>query len=128
MYEWKIGTGEEGLTFCEGQNEELNEVQNEEKKERKRRANVFFDGKRLKYQYIYVYLRSKQFNYDINMKDFIKYVLATFVGLLLFLVVFVIFGVMSLVGMVASGEATKNVKENSVLVVNLSGVMEERAS
>ena len=62
------------------------------------------------------------------MKEFIKYVLATFVGLLLFLVVFGIFGVMSLVGMVASGEATKNVKENSVLVVNLSGVMEERAS
>ena len=124
MNELKTGTGEQGLTYCEGQNEE----HNEEKKERKRRANVFFDGKRLKYQYIYVYLRSKQFNYDINMKDFIKYVLATFVGLLLFLVVFVIFGVMSLVGMVASGEATKNVKENSVLVVNLSGVMEERAS
>lgn len=62
------------------------------------------------------------------MKDFIKYVLATFVGLLLFLVVFVIFGVMSLVGMVASGEATRNVQEKSVLVVNLNGVMEERAS
>ena len=43
------------------------------------------------------------------MKDFIKYVLATFVGLLLFLVIFVIFGVMSLVGMVASGEATRSV-------------------
>ena len=27
----------------------------------------FFDGKRLKYQYIYVYLRSKQFNYDIKV-------------------------------------------------------------
>ena len=62
------------------------------------------------------------------MKDFIKYVLATFVGLLLFLVIFGIFGVMSVVGMIASGEATKNVKENSVLVLNLSGVMEERAS
>lgn len=62
------------------------------------------------------------------MKEFIKYVVATIVGLLLFIVLFGIFGVMSIVGMIASGEATKNVKENSVLVVNLSGVMEERAS
>lgn len=34
---------------------------------------------------------------------------------------------MSLIGMVASGEATKTVKDNSVLVLNLSGQMEEQA-
>ena len=54
------------------------------------------------------------------MKDFLKYVLATVVGLFLFGIVAGILGMMSLVGMVASGEATKEVKENSVLVLNLS--------
>ena len=35
--------------------------------------------------------------------------------------------VMSLVGIIASSEATKNVEENSVLVINLSGIMKERS-
>ena len=61
------------------------------------------------------------------MKDFLKYVLATVVGLFLFGIVAGILGMMSLVGMVASGEATKEVKENSVLVLNLSGQMQEQA-
>ena len=61
------------------------------------------------------------------MKDFFKYELATIVGIVILFVVMAILGAMSLVGMVASGEATKNVSDNSVLVVNLSGTMEEQA-
>ena len=61
------------------------------------------------------------------MKDFFKYVLATMVGLLAFGLLMAIFGVMSLVGMVASGSATQNVSDNTVLVMNLAGQMEEQA-
>ena len=61
------------------------------------------------------------------MKDFLKNVLATFVGILLFFLIFGILGVMSLVGMVASTDAATNVKDNSVMVVKLDGAMEERS-
>ena len=61
------------------------------------------------------------------MKDFIKNVGATIVGIFLFGIIIGIFGVMSLVGMVASGQATMNVKENSVLVLKLQGDLQEQA-
>lgn len=61
------------------------------------------------------------------MKDFMKYVLATVVGLLVFGVVMALLGVMSLVGMVASGEQARNVSDNSVLVIELSGSLQEQA-
>lgn len=61
------------------------------------------------------------------MKDFFKYVLATIVGIVILGLILLIMGAMSLVGMVASGEATKSVSDNSVLVMNLSGTMEEQA-
>lgn len=61
------------------------------------------------------------------MKDFLKYVCATVVGIILFAVIAGILTMMSLVGMVASGQATKSIKDNSVLVLNLSGVMSEQA-
>ena len=61
------------------------------------------------------------------MKDFFKYVLATVVGMLLFSIVMGVFMVMSMVGIVASGEQTKSIKDNSVLVLNLSGTLNERA-
>lgn len=61
------------------------------------------------------------------MKDFLKYVFATVVGIIVFSVVIGLLSMMSLIGMVASGEATKTVKDNSVLVLNLSGQMEEQA-
>jgi protease-4 len=61
------------------------------------------------------------------MKDFFKYVLATVVGMLLFSIVMGVFMVMSMVGIVASGEQTKSIKDNSVLVLNLSGTLDERA-
>ena len=61
------------------------------------------------------------------MGDFFKYVGATVVGLILFFVIAGIFGAMSLVGMIASSEATMSVKDNSVFVLNLSGAMSERS-
>lgn len=61
------------------------------------------------------------------MKDFVKYVLATIVGLFLFGIIMVAVGAMSIVGMISSSQATKNVKENSVLVLNLKGTMEEQS-
>ncbi len=61
------------------------------------------------------------------MKDFLKNVLATFVGILLFFLIFGVLGAMSLVGMVAASDAATNVKDNSVLVIDLNGAMTERA-
>ena len=61
------------------------------------------------------------------MKDFVKYVLATIVGLFLFGIIMVAVGAMSIVGMISSSQATKNVKENSVLVLNLEGTMDEQS-
>jgi protease-4 len=61
------------------------------------------------------------------MKEFVKYVLATIVGLFLFGIIMIAVGAMSIVGMISSGQATKNVKENSVLVLNLEGTMDERS-
>ena len=60
------------------------------------------------------------------MKDFLKYTLATVVGMFLFSIIMGIFMIISIVGMVASSDQTAVVKENSVLVLDLSGMMEER--
>jgi len=62
------------------------------------------------------------------MKNFFKQVFATVVGIIVFSLIAGIIGLMSIVGMVASGEATKNVSDNSVLVINLSGMIEEQGS
>lgn len=61
-----------------------------------------------------------------QMKDFVKYVGATIVGLFVFGIILTALGMMGLVGMVASAEATQKVKDNSVLVLDLNGVMEEQ--
>ena len=61
------------------------------------------------------------------MKQFFKYVLATVVGLLVFGIIVAIFGAMSIVGMVASGEATKNVSKNSVMVINMNSIVDEQS-
>ena len=60
------------------------------------------------------------------MKGFIKSVLATIVGIVVFVIIAGIFGVMSIVGMVASGQATQTVEDGSVLVLDLSGTIEEQ--
>lgn len=62
------------------------------------------------------------------MKDFFKNVLATVVGIIVFLLIAFALGLMSIVGMVASGESKQNVSNNSVLVMNLSGALEEQSS
>ena len=56
-----------------------------------------------------------------------KQAFATVVGILIFTVAMGIIGVISILGMVASTESTPKVKDNSVLVLNLNGVMQERA-
>lgn len=61
------------------------------------------------------------------MKDFFKYVGATVVGLIIFGIIATAIGIMSIVGMVASGQATKSVDKNSVLVLKLDGVMNEQS-
>ena len=61
------------------------------------------------------------------MKDFFKMVFATVVGMFLFFIVMGFFAVMSMVGMIASGSAVKSVKDNSVMVLNLTGTLQERA-
>lgn len=61
------------------------------------------------------------------MKDFFKYMCATVVGLLVFMVVTGVIGMMCIVGIIASESATKDVSDNSVMVLNLSGTLEERA-
>lgn len=62
------------------------------------------------------------------MRDFGKYVLATVVGLIVTFIVLTIMGLMSLVGIVASSESTKSVDENSVLTLNLNGVVSEQST
>lgn len=61
------------------------------------------------------------------MKDFFKHTLATIAGLFIFSIIGIIIGVMSLVGMVSAGEATKTVADKSVLVLNLSGELQEQS-
>ena len=62
------------------------------------------------------------------MKKFFLNVLATVVGIIVFLLLIGFFGMMSIVGMVASSDATTKVKDNSVLVLKMDGSLEERAS
>lgn len=61
------------------------------------------------------------------MKEFSKYVLATIVGIIATMIIFTILGLMSVVGIVASSESTKNVADNSVLTIKLDGTIVEQA-
>ena len=60
------------------------------------------------------------------MKDFIKFTLASLVGVVLAGIVFTILGIVSMVGMVASSDTETTVKENSIFVLNLEGTLSER--
>lgn len=62
------------------------------------------------------------------MKDFIKNVLATMVGMFGFFIMMGVIGMMSIIGMIASGNAAQNVEKNSVFVLNLSGTISEQGS
>ncbi|NPD91282.1 signal peptide peptidase SppA [Xylanibacter muris] len=62
------------------------------------------------------------------MKDFLKNILSTMIGVIMVFSLMGVLGIISLVGMIVSGSGTVEVKDNSVMVINLSGVMEERAA
>lgn len=60
------------------------------------------------------------------MKDFLKNVFATIVGIFGFFVITGAIAMMSIIGMVASSNATQNVEKNSVFVLKLSGTISEQ--
>ena len=61
------------------------------------------------------------------MKQFLKYVLATMTGMFLFFLVMGFLGMMCMIGMVASSQGQTKVEENTVMVMDLSGSLEERS-
>ncbi len=61
------------------------------------------------------------------MKDFLKYVLATIVGIILTSIIFVVISIVSLAGMLASEGTTGSVSKNSVLRIKLQGEVVDRA-
>ena len=60
------------------------------------------------------------------MKDFLKYTLASIVGLLAFSIIVTIISIVSLVGIAASSSATTTVSENSLFKLDLKGEVTER--
>ena len=61
------------------------------------------------------------------MKQFFKYVCATIVGIIIVGVIISILSILSLAGMASMGSATASVKDNSVLVIQLQGSIDERS-
>ena len=61
------------------------------------------------------------------MKEFLKYTLATICGILILMVGGLILFAITLVGITAAGNATTQVKSNSVFVLKLNGSVQERA-
>lgn len=61
------------------------------------------------------------------MKQFFKMTLATVCGIAIFLVITGFFLVISLVGMLASDSASTKVKDNSVFVIKMNGMVSERS-
>ena len=59
--------------------------------------------------------------------SFIKQVLATVVGIMVFFAIMTIFFVISIVGMALSGSGKASIDDNSVFVIELSGQLTERA-
>lgn len=62
-----------------------------------------------------------------EMKDFIKYTMATIVGLLLFSIIMTVITIISIAGMAASEGMTSPIKKESILKINLNTSMQERA-
>lgn len=61
------------------------------------------------------------------MKDFLKYVVATLVGIIAFFIVTSMIGMMSIVGMIAASSAAQTVEDNSVFVLDINGYVDEQA-
>ena len=62
------------------------------------------------------------------MKDFLKYVFATVVGLGLWTLIACVIMLVSFIGMAASEGQTTSVRKGSVLRINLTGALEERSA
>lgn len=60
------------------------------------------------------------------MKEFLKYTAATVVGLIVFGTLMTVLGLMSIVGIMASDQATTTVDENSVMVLTLNGAINDQ--
>lgn len=61
------------------------------------------------------------------MKDFLKYTLATIVGIILASIIITIISIVSIAGMIASEGASSSVPKNSILRISLQGEVVERA-
>ena len=61
------------------------------------------------------------------MKQFLKYVCATVVGIIIVGVIISLLSILSLVGMASMGNSFTSVKDNSVLVIQLQGSINERS-
>ena len=61
------------------------------------------------------------------MKDFLKYTMATVVGIILASIIFTVISIISFAGMMASEGATNSVPKNSVLRIKLQGEVVDRA-
>lgn len=61
------------------------------------------------------------------MKDFLKFTLASLVGVVLAGVVFIVLGIISVVGMMTSSDTETVVKDNSIFVLDFKGNLTERA-
>ena len=61
------------------------------------------------------------------MKDFFKNVFATVIGIFIFVAITTAFGLISLIGIIASLNTETAYSDNSVLVLNLSGDITERS-
>ena len=60
------------------------------------------------------------------MKDFLKFTLASLIGVILAGIVLTILGLITVVGMVASSDSETIVRDNSVFVLDLKGNLSER--
>lgn len=71
----------------------------------------------------------KTFNFKIKifMKDFLKYTLATVVGIILTSIIITVICIVSVAGMIASEGAGASVPKNSILRIKLQGEIVERA-
>lgn len=61
------------------------------------------------------------------MKDFMKYTLATIVGMILASIIVTVISIVSMAGMMASESVGKSVEDNSILRIKLQGQIVERA-
>lgn len=61
------------------------------------------------------------------MKDFIKFTLASLIGVILAGIILTVLGIISMVGFIASSDSETIVKENSILVIDFNGSLNERS-